>query len=129
MKRGSTQLVLIFKILDMCNAAIGYMIWQHTFVLDSICRTVNIVHTDFASLRKVANNQNFSSLTSFTKSKFWLKIFCVSILQRLRKIPQKQQSYDCSIQRYSKFSQQPAFTQQPAPTRSMPASVNYHYGC
>ena len=44
------------QISDMCNAFIGYMIWPHTSILDSICRTVNIIHSHFPTVRKVANN-------------------------------------------------------------------------
>ena len=64
----------------------GHVVCRQHFILDSICRAANILHSHFPALRKVGHNQNLSFLlTSLCQNKFWSKVFQVLILQRLRK--------------------------------------------
>ena len=95
------------------------------------------------TLLKVANNQILALLERHSAKKSFERIFsksrfCID-LEDFSKI----NSHRTAVpKRYSTLSQQPAFfqqqpappqplslIQQSAPSRSMPASISYHYGC
>ena len=121
------------------------MVCRHNFILDTICRAVNFIHSHFPALRKVAHNQNLSPLLmSLCQKNFSPKIFYVWILERLtkftsrKKIIKYSKSSFCSIElihlRLSQNSTTSTLaaasiylsTSNPAATSSIPAATSSH---
>ena len=107
----------------------GHVVWRHSFNLDPLCRTVNVIHSHFATLRKVAHNQNFSLSISLCRKKLVPKFPKSWFCKELENSPLRNKTilnlaFDKTEQNSSKSNQHSPFNQHPRSNQH--SSIHQH---